>query len=150
MVRLRLRGRLCATLVLLTLGIAGCSGTTATLTPEMAQRLEAEGTLHRADDIVLRFTHGIGARRGGWEDVKASVVVTRRSIVIHRNAEMLLDVRSGDSREISVRRDHERLSLRIGGGRSAKSWSFRPADDPERWADDMRATLRAPADTSAG
>jgi hypothetical protein len=129
---------------------AGCSGTTARLTPELTRRFESEGTVHRADDVILRFTHGIGTRRGGWEDVKASVIVTRRSIVIHRNAELLLDLHGGQGGEFSVRRDHDRLSLRIGGRQSAKSWSFRPRDDAQQWAEDMRAALRAPADTSAG
>ena len=46
-------------------------------------------------------------------------------------------------REYEVHRDGRRVRIRAGSGGSAETWSFAPADDPEAWAQDIRAVIRA-------
>lgn len=134
-----------APLVLVALAIAACSRTTGTLSDEQQRRLEAEGIVHRAVDREFRRTHDVGTRDAGWEDMYASIVVTRTSVLIHDGDRVLLEITPRSTGEYDVARDHERLSLHAGRGGSARSWSFRPPDDPEGWADDIRAVIRATA-----
>jgi hypothetical protein len=49
----------------------GCSEKTGVLTPAQQQRIDSEGLVRRADDLVFRFTHDAGRRGVGWEDRKA-------------------------------------------------------------------------------
>jgi len=134
-----------ATLLLLLLAPAGCSRTTARLSPEMQRRLESEGVLRRADEELFRYTHGMGTRRGGWEEMTASIIVTRQTVMIHRNEKTLLEITPRSAGGYRVNRDHDRLSIRAGSGRSARSWSFHPPGDAAGWAGDIRGVLRAPA-----
>ena len=123
----------------------GCSRTTAKLRPEVEAGLAAEGIVHRADDTYVRRTHGIGTRRPGWDEMTASIVVTRRTILIHQNERTLVEIHPGSATATHVSRDHDRLTLRVGGARGAVSWSFHPPDDPVAWATDLRAVLKAGA-----
>jgi hypothetical protein len=111
----------------------------------MQRRLESEGVLRRADEERFRFTHGMGTRRGGWEEMAASIVVTRRTVLIHRNERALLEITPQSAGEYHVNRDYDRLSIRAGSGRSVQSWSFHPPGDAAGWAKDIRSVLRAPA-----
>src|SRR5512141_3269180 len=54
---------------------------TAQLEPETGKRLAAEGILRRADDLIFRYTFGAGRRNAGWEDRRASILVTRSSVL---------------------------------------------------------------------
>lgn len=125
--------------------VAGCAEATGRLDADQEQRLAAQGITRRANDLVFRHTRGAGAR---WDDRRASIVVTRGTILIHRNGdvEFLFEPRS--RRGCEVRRDHERVRISAGSGQSAESWSFLPPDDPEGWARDMRAAIRASTSTS--
>jgi hypothetical protein len=125
----------------LTLG-AGCAVETSRLTPEQAQRLEAEGILHRAANVVFRRSHDVGRSEAGWREVVASVVVTRQTMLVHRNGRVLLEINPRSRRFLQVQRDGMRVRIRSGGGGSAEVWSFAPPDDPAAWARDMRAVIK--------
>ena len=127
----------------LVLGAAGCLEKTGSLTAAQQQRLEAEGLVRRGDDLMFRYTHDAGRRDAGWEDRKASILVTRQSVIIHKNEKLGLVITSRSRRYVQVRRDGDRVRITAGGGRSAESWSFVPPDDPAGWAEDIRAVLKA-------
>jgi hypothetical protein len=128
--------------------VAACSEKTGALTAAQEQRLQSEGLVRRADDLMFRYTHDAGRRDAGWEDRKASILVTRQSVIIHKNEKLGLEITPRTRRYAQVRRDGERVRISAGGGRSAESWSFVPPDDAAGWADDIRAVLKAvPATT---
>jgi hypothetical protein len=131
------------------LGAAGCSEKTGALTPAQERRLESEGVVRRADDLMFRYTHDAGRRDAGWEDRKASIIVTRRSVIIHKNQKLGLEITSSTRRFVQVRRDGDRVRISAGGGGSAESWSFVPPDDAAGWADDIRAVIKPPSAAKA-
>jgi hypothetical protein len=131
------------------LAAIGCGEKTGALTASQQQRLDAEGLVRRADDLMFRYTHDAGRRNAGWEDRKASILVTRQSVIIHKNEKLGLEITPRTRRFVQVRRDGDRLRLSAGGGGSAESWSFVPPDDPAGWADDIRAVLKASPATTA-
>ena len=129
--------------------VAGCSEKTGALTAAQEQRLQSEGLVRRADDLMFRYTHDAGRRDAGWEDRKASILVTRQSVIIHKNEKLGLEITARTRRYVQVRRDGNRVRISAGGGRSAESWSFVPPDDAAGWADDIRAVLKAVPATTA-
>ena len=141
--RLRIwRGRVPALLVALTaIAAVGCGEKTGALTPSQQHRLDTEGLVRRADDLVFRYTHDVGRRNAGWEDRKASILVTKESVIIHKNQKLGLEITPRTRRFVQVRRDGDRIRISAGGGRSAESWSFVPPDDAAGWARDIRAVL---------
>ena len=130
---------------LVLLAVAGCAEATGHLNADQEQRLAAQGIVRRAEDLVFRHTRGAGAR---WEERKASVVVTGTTILIHRNGEVEFLFESTSRRACEAHRDHERVRISAGSGQSAESWSFVPPDDPDGWARDLRAVVRASRSTS--
>lgn len=121
---------------------AACHRTTATLPPDLASRFEAESVVHRADDQVFRYTYYSRSTRGGrWEDRDASILVTKSSVFIHKNDKVGLDLTAASRKATDVRRDGDRVIISAGSGQSKVSWSFRPPDDAEGWARDIRAVL---------
>jgi hypothetical protein len=120
-----------------------CQEHTGALTASQQQRLHAEGVVRRADDLIFRYTHDAGRRDAGWEDRKASIIVTRQSVIIHKNEKLGLEINPRTRRFVQVRRDGDRVRLSAGGGKSAESWSFVPPDDAAGWADDIRAVMNA-------
>jgi hypothetical protein len=121
---------------------AACSEQTGSLTPAQQQRIDSEGLVRRADDVMFRYTHDAGRREAGWEDRKASILVTKQSVIIHKNEKLGLEITPRTRRFVQVRREGQRLRINVGGGRSAESWSFVPPDDAPGWADDMRTVIR--------
>jgi hypothetical protein len=119
-----------------------CSEKTGALTAAQHQRLDAEGIVRRADDLEFRYTHDAGGREAGWEDRKASIIVTKQSVIIHKNEKLGLELDQHTRRFVQVRRDGGRVRISAGGGRSAESWSFVPPDDAPGWANDIRAVIR--------
>jgi len=119
-----------------------CRQTTARLSSELAARFEAESILRRADDQVFRYTYYSRSTRGNrWEDRDASIIVTRRSVFIHKNEKVGLDLTPASRKVNDVRRDGDRVIISSGRGQSRVSWSFRPPDDAEGWTSDIRAVL---------
>ena len=58
---------------------------------------------------------------------------------------MLIEITERSTGRYSLRREGDRLSLRSGEGRSARSWAFHPTDDAAGWAKDMRGVLEKTA-----
>jgi hypothetical protein len=119
-----------------------CREKTGALTPAQQQRLESEGIVRRADDLVFRYTHDLGSREAGWEDRRASIIVTKQSVIIHKNEKLGLEINPRTRRFVEVRRDGNRVRISAGSGRSAESWSFLPPDDAAGWAEDIRAVVK--------
>jgi hypothetical protein len=134
--------RLAAALALLGAAAVSCSEKTGELTPSQQQRLESEGILRRADDLEFRYTHDVGRRNAGWEDRKASIIVTKQRVIIHKNEKLGLEITPRTRRFVQVRRDGNRVRISAGSGRSAESWSFIPPDDARGWAEDIRSVAQ--------
>jgi hypothetical protein len=98
--------------------------------------------VRRADDQIFRYTYYSRSTRGSrWEERDASIIVTRRSLFIHKNAKVGLDLTPASRRANNVRRDGDRIIISAGSGQSRVSWSFRPPNDAEGWARDIRAAF---------
>ncbi len=123
--------------------IGGCQEKTGALTPSEQQRIDSEGLVRRADDLIFRYTHDTGRRDAGWEDRKASIIVTKQSVIIHKKEKLGLEITTRTRRYVAVRREGNRVRISAGGGGSAESWSFVPPDDPAGWAADIRAVIRS-------
>lgn len=145
---IRRLGRL--SLIVALAGIGGCQQTTGKLTAAQQERLQSEGVVRRADDLMFRYTHDAGRREAGWEDRRASIIVTRQSVIIHKNEKLGLEITRRTKRFVQVRRDGSRVRISAGGGASAESWSFVPPEDPAGWAADIRAVLNKSAPSGSG
>jgi hypothetical protein len=142
----------CANMVVagaLWLGAAACQEKTGALTTSQQQRLDSEGIVRRADDLTFRYTHDAGRRDAGWEDRRASIIVTRQSVIIHKNEKLGLEITPRTRRFVQVRREGDRVRISAGGGKSAESWSFVPPDDASGWAEDIRSVIKAVPATRA-
>jgi hypothetical protein len=131
--------------LLLALVVAGCSSDTSRLDPERTRRFQAEGIVRHAENIVFRYTEGAGTRESSWEDRRGSIVVTRQTVLIHKNEKIGLEITSRTRKVMGIERRGQRVRIRLGGGRSAEIWSFVPPDDAEGWARDLRAVRKEPA-----
>lgn len=121
----------------------GCNRTTSKLSAAAEQELTGEGIVRRADDVTFRYTHDLGRRNSGWEDRRASIIVTRQSILIHKNEKIGLDINPRTRRYVDVARDGSRVRISSGSGQSQESWSFVPESDAAGWATDIRAVVKA-------
>lgn len=131
----------CTACLLLTLFAAGCQKT-GKLSPELQARFKKEGITHRADDLTFRRTRPAGQRDSGWDEKRASIIVTRESVFLHVNGKAMVEITPRSTGFYEVRRDHDRISLHAGSGKSALSWSFRPPDDADAWGVDIRAVIK--------
>jgi hypothetical protein len=119
-----------------------CRQTTARLSPDLESRLAAESIVRRADDQVFRYSYYSRSTRGSrWEDRDASIIVTRRTVFIHKNEKVGLDLTASSRKANDVRRDGDRVIISSGSGQARVSWSFRPPEDADGWARDIRAVL---------
>jgi hypothetical protein len=125
-------------------GLSACGErTTSTLPPALEARVTQEGVVRRAPDLTFRYTEAPGRRSARWENRRASIVVTPRTILIHKNAKIGLEVTPRTQRDVTVERDGGRVRLRAGSGRSEVLWSFEPPDgDAAGWTRDLRAVVR--------
>jgi hypothetical protein len=73
------------------------------------------------------------------------VVVTRKSLLIHKNEKMGLEITPRSRRFYAVERERNRVRVRSGEGRNEEVWSFEPQDDPAGWVADIRAVIRGSA-----
>ncbi len=131
------------------IALLGCAQDTSRLSKVLTARFAAEGIVRRADNIVFRYTHGLGTRAAGWEDRIASIVVTRQTVYIHKNEKVGLEINPHTRRVCDVERRQGRVRVCAGTGQSAEIWSFVPSDDAEGWTRDLRAAIRSrsPAST---
>lgn len=132
-------GRAAAVLVLV---LVACSGDTSRLAPELQARFAAEGQLHRADNVWFRYTHDAGTRSAGWQDRRGSIIVTRQTVLIHKNEKIGIEITPASRRAYDVTRDGNRVRIGAGSGKSREVWSFAPPDDAEGWVRDIRAVIR--------
>lgn len=130
-----------AAIAVLAAGLA-CSSDTSRLSPEQETRFGAEGIVRRADNVWFRFTHDAGTRSAGWEDRRGSIVVTRQTVLIHKNEKVGIEITPTSRRAYDVERDGGRVRIGAGSGKSREVWSFQPADDADGWARDIRAVIR--------
>ena len=131
----------CSAILLVALLAGGCQKTNR-LSPEQQSRFEKEGVLHRADNLIFRRTRPAGQRDSGWDDKKASIVVTRETVFIHVNGKPLVEITPRSTGFYEVRRDHDRIALHAGSGNSALSYSFYPPDNADAWTLDIRAVIK--------
>jgi hypothetical protein len=124
--------------------VTACQQKTGALTAKQQRRLQSEGIVRRADDLTFRYTHDAGRRDAGWEDRRASIIVTKQRVIIHKNEKLGIELTPRTRRFVQVRREGSRVRISAGGGASAESWSFVPPDDPAGWATDIRAVLKEP------
>ncbi|MEO8044198.1 MAG: hypothetical protein ABI674_04775 [Spartobacteria bacterium] len=125
----------------LTLLATSCQKT-GKVSPELTARFEKEGIVHRADDLTFRRTIAAGQRDSGWEEKRASIIVTKESVFLHVNSKALVEITPRSTGFYEIHRDKDRLSLRAGGGKSGVNWSFRPEADADGWAQDIRAVIK--------
>lgn len=128
--------------VALLLAPAGCGNDTSRLNPAQEQVLESEGVLHRAGNLVFRHTENAGRPGSRWRDVVASIVVTKATVLIHRNERALLRITSRSRRLFKVVRSGPRIRIQVAGTRARETWSFIPPDDPDGWTKDVRAVMK--------
>jgi hypothetical protein len=127
----------------LALGLLACSIDTSRLTPDQETRFGAEGLVRRADNVWFRYTHDAGTRTAGWEDRLGSIVVTRQTVLIHKNQKVGIEITPASRRAYEVQRDGHRVRIGAGSGKSREVWSFEPSDDAEGWTRDIRAVIRS-------
>jgi hypothetical protein len=123
--------------------ITGCNRTTGKLYPAEEQRFAAEGNVRRADDVDFRFTHDVGRRSTAWENRRASIIVSSKSLLIHKNEKVGLEITPLSRRYFDVARDGNRVRIRGGSGQAEEVWSFQPPSDAEGWTEAIRAVIRA-------
>jgi hypothetical protein len=137
------RPQLAMHLLLLMTAACGNVSSTAELPSDMQSRIAAEGIVRHATDLTFRYTEAPGSRRIRWEDRRASIVVTPKTILIHKNDKIGLEITPRSRRDVAVEREGNRIRLRAGRGRSEELWSFIPPDgDAPGWTKDLRAVSR--------
>jgi hypothetical protein len=142
--------RVIACLALPALLSCGNLGTTARLPADLDARIQREGIVRSANDLIFRYTEAPGRSRSHWEDRKASIVVTPATILIHKNAKIGLEVTPRTLRPVAIERDGMRLRIRAGSGRAEELWSFQPPDgDALGWTTDLRAVVSQPNQKSS-
>jgi len=130
---------------LLLLLLAGCGPrTTAKLSPELEQRFTTEGILHQADDQTFRYTEKTSSNSNTWENRAASIIVTKRTVYLHKNEKVGIEIVLGGSGngDYEVHKDGERVLISSGTGRSRATWSFAPPAEPGSWTTDIRAVIK--------
>lgn len=140
--------RVAVAIGVLLMAATGCSSTTAKLSAAEEQRFAAEGINHRADDLDFRYTRDAGGRDARWENRRASIVVTGKSVLIHKNEKVGLDISPATRRYVDVARDGTRVRIRAGSGRSQEVWSFEPESDAAGWTEAIRAVVRGSRSTA--
>lgn len=136
------------TAVAVALAAMGCDPTTSKLSPAAEQGFAAEGIVRRADDLDFRYTRNAGGRDASWETRRASILVTGKSVLIHKNDKIGLEVTPATRRYVEVSRDGTRVRIRAGAGRSQEVWSFEPESDPAGWTDAIRSVVRGSRSTA--
>ena len=127
---------------LVALLFAGCDpGRTDRLSPQLEDRFAREEVVRRAADLDFRYTRDPGGREERREDRRASIVVTRASVYIHKNDKVGLELTPRTRKATAVQRSGDRVRVRAGSGRTEEIWSFVPPDDPTGWTADIRAVL---------
>jgi hypothetical protein len=118
-------------------------GSTDALSTDLEERFNQEGIVRRAANLDFRYTRDPGGRDERREDRRASIVVTKSTVYIHKNDKVGLNITPRTRRATAVQRSGDRVRVRIGSGRSEEIWSFVPPDDPAGWTTDIRAVINS-------
>ena|SRR5690349_23640876 len=121
----------CLSVICLPLIVGGCQKT-GKLSPELTARFEKEGIARRADDQTFRRTTAVGQKDSTWEDKRASIVVTPETVFLHVNGKPLVEITPRSTGFYQIHRDHDRLSLRAGGGKMGDQLVIPAAPGPGR------------------
>ena len=120
-----------------------CAQDTSRLTPEQETRFQEEGIVRRADNVVFRYTREPGSRREeSRQNRVASIIVTPRTVLIHKNEKVGIEITDRSRRFYDVHRRGTRVLVHAGSGRSGEVWSFAPATDADGWTRDIRVVIR--------
>lgn len=133
-----------ATACLAGLALAACGPSdTSRLPPDLEARIAAETLIVRVDDALIRRSRDVGRADASYREGKASVLVTRRSVLIHRNGEIGFEITERSRRALAVHRRADRVRINAGSGGAAEVWSFEvPGDSAEIVTDAIRAVIR--------
>jgi hypothetical protein len=127
----------------LVLAAVACDTDTSRLAPDLERRFASEGVLRHAENVVFRYTHDAGTRSAGWEERLGSILVTPKTVYIHKNEKVGLEITQEGRRAYDVARDRDRVRIGAGSGKSREVWSFVPPEDAPGWTSDIRAVIRA-------
>jgi hypothetical protein len=130
--------------------IGGCRDLhTGALSSAQEKQFADEGILRRADDLDFRYTSDPRGRNERWENRRASIVVTRSTVLIHKNAKVGLDITPAARRDLSVERSADRIRIHSGRGQSEEVWSFVPPSDAPGWTTDIRSVINSTKSASS-
>jgi len=138
-----MRARLGVVLAVGLLVTACADPDTSHLGADQETAFAAEGIRYRADNLTFRYTHDAGTRDAGWEDRVASIVVTGKTVLIHKNEKVGIEIKPESRRFYEVSRSGDRVRINAGSGQSRESWSFAPPADADGWTKAIRAVIRA-------
>jgi hypothetical protein len=116
---------------------------TGTISGAQEELFNKEGMLHRADDLDFRYTSDPRGSTERWENRRASIIVTRSRVLIHKNAKVGLEITPSARRDLSVERSADRIRIHSGRGRSEEVWSFVPPSDAPGWTTDIRSVINS-------
>ncbi len=122
----------------LVLAVAACGASdTSRLAPARDSALVAEGIRFREANLTFRYTDD-----AGWENRIASIVVTDRTVLIHKNDKVGIEITPNSRRVYQVNREAERVRITAGSGRGREVWSFVPPTDAPGWTEAIRAVIK--------
>lgn len=121
---------------------SACETSTSQLSSDRERQFQSEGVTRRADDVVFRYTRDPGGRAERREDRRASIIVTRSSLLIHKNEKVGIEITPRTRKQVAVERSGTRIRIRTGRGRAEEIWSFQPPDNAEGWVEDIRKVVR--------
>jgi len=127
---------------------SSCSHDTSKLSPELTTRFAAEGIRYRADNTVFRFSHDAGTSSAGWENRDASIIVTGKTVYLHKNEKVGIEITPTAAGRYEVHRDHDRVRIAVGSGGSKETWSFTPPGDTQGWTEAIREVIKSKGDES--
>lgn len=124
--------------------LAACADTSP-LDADQEARLAAQGIVQRADNLVFRHSQDVGRRDARHRDRRASIVVTRQTVLIHERGSVDFLIEPASRRWVEVHRDGDRVRINAGTGGSTEVWSFVPPGDAAPWVRAIRDVVRASA-----
>jgi len=68
--------------------------------------------------------------------------VTDSTVLIYKNEKVGLEITPSSRRALEVSRDHDRVRISAGSGKSRESWSFIPPDSAADWTATIRDVIR--------
>ena len=125
--------------------VLACTPDTSRLEADQEARLVAQGIVLRADNLVFRHSQDVGRRDARHRDRRASIVVTRQTVLIHERGFVDFLLEPASRRRVEVHRDGDRVRINAGTGGNTEVWSFVPPDDAGPWVRAIRDAIRASA-----